>query len=93
MYILSCLCLSFVFVGCVLGAFSDKYDATISQRFGMGVLGLGCCARIGAIWAAQSVANDWFMVHGGMALIAIGTMWRYRYGVCYRESALEGGQV
>ena len=76
MYILSCACLSFVAMCCVLGAFSSRYDSTLAQRFGLGVLGYGCIARVGAIWVAQSVANDWFLVHGGMAVVAAGTMCR-----------------
>ena len=76
MYILSCLYLSFVTVCCMLGAFSQRYDATLSQRLGMATLGLGCYARVVAIWATQSIANDWLMVHGGMAMIAAGTLCR-----------------
>ena len=78
MYILSCLCLSFVAFSCFVGCYTRRYHDNLGQRLGLIVLGLGCVARVLAIWGAQSVNNDWFLVHGGMALIAAGTMWRYR---------------
>lgn len=80
MYLLSCACLSFVVLCCVLGAFSQQYDATLTQRFGLGVLGIGCVARVLSIWSAGSVSSDWFMVHGGMAVVAAGTLCRVLYG-------------
>lgn len=78
MYILSCLCLSFVTFACATGCYTRRYHDNWGQRLGLIVLGMGCAARVPAIWAAQSVNNDWFLVHGGMALIAASTMWRYR---------------
>lgn len=75
-YLLSCLCLSFVAVICMVGCFSPRYDDNMLQRIGMAVLGMGCIARVQSIWAAEVVANDWFLVHGGMALVAAGTAWK-----------------
>lgn len=78
MYILSCICLSFVAIACAVGCYSRRYHDNLTQRCGLVLLGLGCIARVPAIFMAQSVNNDWFMIHGGMALIAAGTLWRYR---------------
>jgi hypothetical protein len=74
MYILSCICLSFVGLVCLLTPFSGRYADNLLQRIGMGVLCLGCEARVESIWASQTVANDWFLVHGGMALVAAGVV-------------------
>lgn len=74
MYILSCICLSIVAIVCLIGCYSDDYPDNLMQRLGMAILGLGCVARVAAILVTQSVANDWFMVHGGMALFAGGTL-------------------
>ena len=78
MYILSCICLSFVGVSCLIGCYTNRYRDNLVQRFGMVVLGIGCAARVPTIWQAQSVNNDWFLIHGSMALIAAGTLWRHR---------------
>lgn len=87
MYILSCLCLSFVGFSCIYGCYSSRYHDNLIQRFGMSVLGIGCVARVPAIWQAQAVNNDWFLIHGGMALIAAGTMWRHQKAFTGRHAA------
>lgn len=78
MYLLSCFCLSFVGFSCLVGCYARGYHDNLGQRLGMIVLGIGCVARVPAIWQAQAVNNDWFLIHGGMALVAASTMWRHR---------------
>lgn len=78
MYIVSCIFLSFVTFSCLVGCYTRRYHDNWGQRLGLCVLGFGTSVRVPVIWQMQSVNNDWFLVHGGMALICAGTIWRYR---------------
>ena len=72
----SVIALSLVFVLCVVGTFHPKYIDNLGQRAGMFILALGCASRVQGIWETKYVANDWWMIHVGIAVFGISTAYR-----------------
>jgi hypothetical protein len=81
LFMWSCFFLTAVTLICAVGLLSSVYRENLFQNLGMFLLMIGCSSRIVAIWRNGDVPFDWFLVHAGMGLFAMGVFWR----VCLRE--------
>lgn len=84
LWLLSCFCLVLTAAICIVGVFSSHFDDTLLQRLGMAILCFFCAGRAGTIWMARDVNPDWFGVHLGMAVFAVGTALKI-YALCAKE--------
>ena len=76
LWLLSCMCLGVTGALCIAGVLSHHFNDNLLQRAGMALLGIFCFGRATSIWHAQFASADWFGVHLGMAVYALGTAWK-----------------
>lgn len=72
LYLFSCFFLASASIVCLLGLVSPRYKENLIECVGMAFLALSCASRTADIWARGQVPFDWFLVHTGIGLVAIG---------------------
>lgn len=72
LYLFSCFFLAVVGILCAVGLMSHTYKENLFQNLGMSLLMIGCASRVKDIWINEAVAVDWFIIHAGMFLFALG---------------------
>lgn len=59
-----------------VGLVSAVYKDNLFQCVGMFGLMIGCSSRIVDVWTRTSIPFDWFLIHAGMGMFAIGVFWK-----------------
>ena len=75
-YMFSCFFLSMTVLVCLLGLTSPRFDDNLVQNAGMAMLAIGCGSRIPDLWGNVDLPFDWFLIHAGIGMFAIGTAFK-----------------
>jgi hypothetical protein len=76
LYIFSCFFLIATCVICLVGLSTPRFDDNLFQNVGMGLLAIGCGSRVPDLWGNENLPLDWFMIHAGIGLFAIGVFFK-----------------
>ncbi len=69
---ISLISLSVVAGLCILGVFHEHFRKNPFLVTGLALLSIGCIARLEGIAERGTVSNDAWLIHVGLALLAIG---------------------
>lgn len=76
LYVWSCFFLSITCLICAIGLVSRTYRDNLFQTVGMFMLMVAAPSRIIDIWTREFVPPDWFFVHAGIGIFAVGVYFK-----------------